>query len=191
MRLCSVQTGKPRRVAIGERNVMTAIHKSSRSERVAVAALGLEGDEQVDLTVHGGLEKAVYAYPESHYAFWKTLRNEAGLDGIDADFPYGSVGENLTLAGLLETEVWIGDRLVFPDCVLRVTQPREPCFKFNAAMGFNTAVRQMVRSGHCGFYLAVEKVGSVAAGEAFSVLPGSRQTLISEQFQTKMRKHLR
>ena len=155
MRVCSVQTGKARKVALGERTIVTAIHKSPRPDRVAVAALGLDGDVQVDLTVHGGLEKAVYADPAAHYAFWKALRAEAGLDAIDADFPYGSVGENLTLHGVLETQVWIGDRLVFPDCVLRITQPREPCFKFNAAMGFNTAVRKMVQSGYCGFYLAV------------------------------------
>jgi len=190
MQLLSVQTGCARKVVIGERSVLTAIHKSARADRVAVTALGLAGDEQVDLSVHGGLEKAVYAYPAAHYAFWRTQREAAGLDRIDADFPYGSLGENLTTEGLFEDQVWIGDRLIFPDCVLRVTQPREPCFKLNAAVGLKTGVRLMAQTGFCGFYLAVEKPGTLAASDPFEVAPGPRQTLVSDQFKTKIRKHM-
>ena len=186
MQVVSVQTGVARPVQSGGRTILTAIAKTARIGPVVVQPLGLDSDEQVDLTVHGGLEKAIYAYPHEHYPFWEALRSEAGLSAIDPQLPPGSMGENLTLTGLLETDLWLGDRLEFPDCTLRVTQPREPCLKFNLALGMNTAVRQMARSGFCGFYLAVDRPGTIAAGVSFSVIPGLRQTSVSQRFQQKM-----
>ncbi len=141
--------------------------------------------------MHGGLEKAVYAYPAEHYAFWVEARRNAGVAGIDTALPHGSIGENLTLNGLLESDVWVGDVLRFPDCVLRVQQPREPCYKFNAAMGFNTAVKTMAQSGFCGFYLSVDEPGTVQAGESFELLPGPRHMRIPERFQARMFKNMR
>jgi MOSC domain-containing protein YiiM len=111
--------------------------------------------------------------------------------GIDDALPFGAMGENLTLSGLLEADVWVGDVLEFPDCVLRVDQPREPCFKFNAAMGFNTAVKAMAQSGFCGFYLSVDKPGSLQAGQSFVLHTGSRRVGIPERFNAKMFKHMR
>jgi MOSC domain-containing protein YiiM len=105
---------------------------------------------------------------------------------IDTQLNPGAVGENLTLRGLLEADVWIGDVLQFEHLSLRVTQPREPCFKFNAAMGFNQAAKAMAQSGRCGFYLAVDVSDTVQAGESFVLIPGSRQTRISERFHTLM-----
>ena len=78
------------------------------------------------------------------------------------------------LQGLLEPQVWVGDELHFPDCVLRVTAPREPCFKFNAVMGYPQAARDMVLAGCCGFYLAVDRPGTIEAGQAFTLVPGRR-----------------
>ena len=191
MQLVGVQLGQARKVLIGGRAVMTAIRKTEVSGPVAVRPLGLEGDEQVDLSVHGGLEKAVYAYPSEHYEFWRSQRAQAGVAGIDEQLPWGAMGENLTLSGLLETDVWVGDVLAFANCTLRVAQPREPCFKFNAAMGFNQAVKAMAQSGYCGFYLSVDQVGSVQAGEAFELHPGPRRVSIPERFNAKMFKHMR
>jgi MOSC domain-containing protein YiiM len=189
--LLSVQLGQARRVQMGERSILTAYGKQAARERVAVLPLGLLGDEQADLSVHGGLEKAVYAYPSEHYAFWQAARREAGLSQIDDSLPPGSLGENLTLQGLLETEVWAGDLLKFPNCDLRVTLPREPCYKFNAAMGFARASRLMAQSGFCGFYLAVERPGTLQAGDAFEVVAGRRGVSIPALFAAKMSKHLR
>jgi MOSC domain-containing protein YiiM len=141
--------------------------------------------------VHGGLEKAVYAYPTEHYGFWRAQRAEAGVAGIDDQLPWGAMGENLTLAGLLETDVWVGDVLAFANCTLRVAQPREPCFKFNAAMGFNTAVKAMAQSGFCGYYLSVDQPGTVLVGEGFVLHPGPRRVSIPERFNAKMFKHMR
>lgn len=190
-KLLSVQIAHARRVHINGRPVMTAIHKDPVNDPVPVLPLGLAGDEQADLSVHGGLDKAVYAYPSEHYAFWQRLRAQAGLCEIDDALPWGSVGENLTLSGLLEAEVWVGDVLKFPDCALRVTQPREPCYKFNAAMGWPGAVKEMAQKGCSGFYLAVDEPGKVQAGCTFEVLPGPRRMGIPELFSAKMFKHLR
>jgi len=191
MHIESIQTGTARKVAIHGRTVLTAIHKTRLDGMVQVGALGLQGDEQADLTVHGGLEKAVYAYPVEHYPFWLAQREAAGLGGIDARLDYGAVGENLTLRGLLEADVWVGDLLQFAGCTLRVEQPREPCFKFNAAMGFNTASKAMAQSGFCGFYLSVETPGLLRAGEPFTLVPGARRVSIPERFAARMFKHVR
>lgn len=189
--LLGVQTAPARRVLIEGRSILTAIHKLPVSGPVQVSAMGLSGDEQADLSVHGGLDKAVYAYPVEHYPFWQSARAQAGLLGTDAALPLGTLGENLTLQGLLETEVWVGDVLRFAACALRVTQPRQPCYKFNAVMGFSGASKVMAQSGYCGFYLALEQAGHLIAGESFELVPGPRRLRISESFQAKMFKHLR
>lgn len=189
--LLGVQAAKVRRVMINDRLVPSAMHKTAVGGPVRVGALGLEVDEQADLSVHGGLEKAVYAYPIEHYAYWRQAREDAGLGGIDDALLPGALGENLTLQGLLETDVWVGDVLQFANCALRVTQPREPCFKFNASMGFNQASKQMAQTGLCGFYLAVDQAGTVQAGETATLVPGPRRASIPDRFQAKLFKHLR
>ncbi len=173
------------------RSVLTAIYKQAVSCVVAVQRLGLDGDEQADWSVHGGLDKAVYAYPSEHYAFWLQARADAGVGGIDTALPWGSMGENLTLSGLLETDVWIGDVLRFANCALRVTLPREPCYKFNAAMGFATAAKAMAQKGCCGFYLAVDEPGTLQVDETFELVAGRRGLGIPEAFNAKMFKHMR
>ncbi len=191
LQILGVQLGQARKALIGGRAVLTAIRKTAVQGAVAVKPLGLEGDEQADLSVHGGLDKAIYAYPAEHYAFWREQRAQAGLNGIDDEIAYGAMGENLTLSGLLERDVWVGDVLEFAHCSLRVDQPREPCFKFNAAMGYKTAVKDMAQSGFCGFYLSVDEPGHLQAGEAFVLHPGPRRVGIPERFNAKMFKHMR
>ena len=189
--LVSVQTGQARRVQVGGRTILSAMGKHAVDGPVPVMPLGLLGDEQADLSIHGGLEKAVYAYPAEHYDFWREARRQAGVSGIDDRLPFGSLGENLTLAGLLETEVWAGDVLRFAHCELQVRIPREPCGKLNAALGFSGAVRAMAQSGFCGFYLSVRTPGTLSAGEGFELLPGRRSVSIPQLFQAKVFKHLR
>ncbi len=191
MQIQGIQVGSARKALIGGRAILTAIRKTEASGPVGVHALGLEGDEQADLSVHGGLEKAVYAYPSEHYAFWRNQRAQAGVAGIDDQLAFGAMGENLTLSGLLEADVWVGDVLEFTHCTLRVEQPREPCFKFNAAMGFNTAVKVMAQSGFCGFYLSVDRPGTLQPGETFALHQGPRRISIPERFNARMFKHMR
>ncbi len=186
MQVLSVNTARVEHfVATTGESLDSAIRKRPRAGRVGVHALSLEGDEQADLSVHGGLSKAVYAYPQEHYAFWTTVRGQAKVEGA---LQPGDCGENLTLSGLLEGQVWIGDVLRFPDCELVVSEPRYPCFKFNAHMGFNQAAKLMAQSGWCGFYLAVKREGSIAAGDSFELIPGPREVGIVELFKAKMKK---
>jgi MOSC domain-containing protein YiiM len=151
-----------------------------------VRALGLGGDEQADLSVHGGLSKAVYAYPAAHYAFWQRVRAQAQVSLWDDTLPPGSMGENLTIDGLDETRLWIGDRLVLTGCTLAVSEPRLPCFKFNAAMGFAQASTLMAQSGYCGCYLAVIEPGSVQAGDEARLEPGPREVNLRDLFRARM-----
>lgn len=184
--LLHVNTARAELRTIDGRDVLTAIGKRSVEGPVSVHALGLAGDEQADLSVHGGLGKAVYAYPSEHLPFWQTVRAQAGVAGWNDAVPPGLMGENLTIAGLLETEAFIGDVLRFAHCELAVSEPRFPCFKFNAAMGFKHAAKMMNANGWCGIYLAVRTPGTVKAGEAFEVVPGPREVGIAELFRARV-----
>lgn len=188
MKILSVNVGRARPVQINGREVLTAIAKQPRTEAVAFGPLGLEGDEQADLTVHGGLSKAVYAYPAEHLAFWRTVRAQARVADWSQEVLPGMVGENLLLSGVTERELWHGDRLHLPSGgVLVVSEPRMPCFKFNAAMGFAKAAKLMVESGFCGSYLAVLVPGTVRAGDDFVIEPGPRELRLSDMFRTRAR----
>lgn len=157
--------------------VVTGIHKQPAAGPVAVKRLGLEGDEQADLSVHGGLDKAVYAYPSEHYPFW--IAQKLAVLKREEALPPGSMGENLTLQGLLEDRVWVGDRLTIGGVLLEITEPRSPCYKFAAKMGFSHAVKMMVQSGATGFYLRVIREGVLQAGDAIALSPGPREVSIA------------
>ena len=158
MKVVSVNVGQPRELYWRDDIVRTSIFKTPVSGRVRVRRLNLDGDEQSDLTVHGGVEKAVYAYPSEHYAFW---RQELSVD----DLPWGSFGENLTLEGLLEADTRIGDRLRIGSAEFVITKPRLPCFKLNLRFDRMDMVKRFLRSGRTGFYLAVAEEGTVEAGD--------------------------
>jgi len=184
-RLLSVNVARATALTIRDREVMTAIGKRPVEGARAVAMLGIEGDEQADLTVHGGPSKAVYAYPSEHYPFWQTVRAQAGVAPWDDALAPGALGENLTLAGAVESDLFIGDVLRFPNCALAVSGPRFPCFKFNAVMGFAHAAKLMVQSGWCGWYFSVREAGTIAAGESFTIEPGPREVGIVELFRAR------
>lgn len=188
MKVVHVCTGPVRAAKIEGRSVATAIAKTVVEGPVAVKALGLEGDEQADLSRHGGLSKAVYAYPAQHLPFWRTVRAQAGVALWDEPVPPGLFGENLLIDGIVEDRLWIGDRLVLPGCELVVSEPRMPCFKFNAAMGFAQAGRLMNQSGYCGAYLAVAVPGTLQAGDAVELRPGPREVGLRELFLARRRR---
>ncbi len=163
MKLLSVNVGRPREIEWQGKGVRTSIFKAAVPGRVRVAKLNLEGDEQSDLTVHGGVDKAVYAYPSEHYSFWRKQ-----LPG--SNLPWGAFGENFTTEGLLEGTVHIGDRLGVGSAEFVVTQPRMPCFKLGIRFGRPDIVKQFLHSGRTGFYLAVLKEGEVTAGDSIECL---------------------
>ena len=184
--LLSLNIAAARPLFIDGREVMSGIVKRGVAGPLEVRAMGLAGDEQADSSVHGGLSKAVYAYPVEHYGFWQTVRAQAKVAAWDDALPHGALGENLTLRGLLETGVWIGDVLRFADCELAVSEPRFPCFKFNAVMGFKQASKLMAANAWCGFYLAVRVPGTLTAGESFELVPGPREVGITELFRSRV-----
>ena len=188
MKILSVCVARSELRLILGQAVPSAIGKRAVAGPVAVQALGLAGDEQADQSVHGGLSKAIYAYPVLHYPFWQGVRAQARAAAPDAALPHGFMGENLTIDGLLEEQLWIGDRLRFPGCVLAVSEPRQPCFKFNDVMGFKQASKLMAQSGYCGAYLGVIVPGQLAAGDEVELIPGPREVNLRELFMARMRK---
>ncbi len=158
MRVLSVNVGLPRVVSWRGKLVTTGIYKEPVAGRVTIRALNLDGDRQADLRVHGGWDKAVYAYPSEFYELWRRERPEL-------DFLWGQFGENLTTEGLLDENVSVGDRFRVGTAELVVTQPRLPCFKLGIKMGRNEFVTEFLDRGLHGFYLAVTREGEVEAGD--------------------------
>ena len=162
MRLLSVNVGLPREIAWRGRIVTTSIWKAPANCRVVVRALNVDGDQQSDLTVHGGPDKAVYIYPSEHYAFWRTELS-------DMELTWGAFGENFTTEGLLESKVMIGDRLRIGSAEFEITQPRLPCYKLGIRFGRDDMIKRFLRSRRTGFYLAVRREGEVGAGDSIVI----------------------
>lgn len=166
MKVLSVTVGRPRAVEWRGETVHTAIHKAPVLGRVRLTRLNLDGDQQADLSVHGGPDKAVYVYPSDHYPLWRR-------ELPDADLEWGAFGENLTTEGLLESTVRIGDRLHIDTTELIVTQPRMPCYKLGVRFRRADMVKRFLRSGRTGFYLAVVKEGTLSAGDTITLEPAA------------------
>lgn len=163
MKLLSVQVGMPRDIVYKNRVITTGIFKAPVTGRIVARRLNLDGDGQADLTVHGGLEKAVYAYPIEHYSGW---RDELP----DAQFDSGAFGENLTTEGLLETEVYIGDRYRIGSTVFQVTQPRLPCYKLAAKFQRDDMLKRLFKGMRTGFYFSVVEEGELGAGDTIELV---------------------
>jgi MOSC domain-containing protein YiiM len=163
MNVISVNVGRPREVRSDGKIVLTSIFKSPVDGRVAIRGCNLAGDQQSDPSVHGGPFKAVYAYPSEHYVFWGRRR-----PGVD--LPWGVFGENLTIEGLLEPQIHVGDRLRIGSAELVVTQPRMPCYKLGIRFDDPQMVKAFLDSRRSGFYMSVAVEGEVGAGDAIEVL---------------------
>jgi MOSC domain-containing protein YiiM len=188
MRLLSISTGKVSTLFGNHhpdyKSVASAIRKKVVSDlatptQIEITTLGVKGDEQADLSVHGGIEKAIYVYPSEHYAFWNELLSRETKRTVNLQ--HGMIGENFTIEGLLETEVFVGDRLHIGDLEFMVIKLREPCFKFNAAVGYKGASKAMLQSGFSGWYLRVLKSGMLSAGAPIKLTPGSQDISIAQQ----------
>lgn len=163
MYVISVNLGLPREVEWKGRVVRTAIFKEPVRGSVTLRRLNFDGDRQADLTVHGGPEKAVYVYPAEHYPPWR-------VELPDMELPWGMFGENLTVAGLRESAVGIGDRLRIGTAELVVTQPRVPCYKLGVRFSRADMTKRFYLAGRTGFYVAVVREGEVAAGDGIEIL---------------------
>lgn len=181
MKVLSVNVGEPKSFIYEGRRVRTAIWKSPVRGNVAVGELNLAGDAQADLRVHGGSKKSVYVYPSEHYEYWKH-------ELPDFELPLGVFGENLTTVGLLENEVRKGDRLRIRTAEFAVTVPRYPCYKLGIRFGRNDILRRFMQSGRSGFYLSVQQVGSLAAGDEIEFESIGEGKTIAEVFAEKLKR---
>ena len=163
MRLVSVNIGHPREVIYKGKTVTTGIFKEPVEGRIRLRTLNLDGDRQADLSVHGGLSKAAYAYPIEHYEYWREQ-----LPGVD--LPWGMFGENFTTEGLREGSVNIGDRFRIGSAEVMVTEPRLPCYKLAAKFGRDDIIKRFLHSGRTGFYFAVMQEGEVGTGDGIELV---------------------
>jgi MOSC domain-containing protein YiiM len=170
MKILSVNVGLPREVTSQGKLVTTGIFKEPVKGPVMMRALNLEGDRQADLTVHGGVSKAVYAYPSEHYAFWRA-------EFPDKDLPFGMFGENFTTEGLLEEAVYIGDRFRIGETEVMVTEPRMPCYKLGLKFGRADIIKRFLASRRTGFYFAVIREGMVAVGDVLKLIGHEQQEI--------------
>lgn len=162
---------------LGPQGVPSGFVKSAVRGPVRVATLGLEGDEQADRSVHGGPDKAVYFYPAEHYPWWISEVPRHG-----AILVAGAFGENLTIAGLNEGGVCIGDVFRIGTAEVQVTQPRQPCFKLGLRFGDNTLGRVMMQSGRTGWYARVLTPGALQAGDHVHTLRRSNPSWTIARF---------
>jgi MOSC domain-containing protein YiiM len=163
MKLVSVNIGHPREVIYKGKTVTTGIFKEPVEGRIRLRTLNLDGDRQADLSVHGGLSKAAYAYPIEHYEYWREQ-----LPGVD--LPWGMFGENFTTEGLREDSVNIGDRFRIGSAEVMVTEPRLPCYKLAAKFGRDDIIKRFLHSGRTGFYFAVMQEGEVGTGDGIELV---------------------
>lgn len=170
MKVVSVNVGLPRQVSWQGKLVTTGIFKEPVKEAVMLRALNLDGDGQADLTVHGGVTKAVYAYPSEHYPYWR-----AELPGVD--LPWGVFGENFTTEGLREDAVYIGERFRIGEAEVMVTEPRMPCYKLGLKFGRPDMLKRFLASRRTGFYFAVVREGMVGAGDTIKFIGREQQEI--------------
>lgn len=170
IKLVSVNVGAPRIVMSNGDPVSTGIFKEPVAGRVMLRTLNLDGDRQADLAVHGGPSKAVYAYPSEHYDYWKRELPEMKL-------PWGMFGENFTTAGLIESEINIGDKFHVGSATVMATEPRMPCYKLGIRFGRPDIVKRFLASERTGFYFAVLQEGEVRAGEPIELTERSKDSL--------------
>ena len=164
MKLLSINVSKPKPIQYGGKTVQTGIFKEPVSGTVMLREKNIDGDGQGDLRVHGGTYKAIYGYPFEHYTYWQQT---LGRD----DLTYGQFGENLTVEGLLENAVHIGDVFQIGTTVkLQITQPRVPCFKLAYKMGLPEFPKQFLESRRVGFYFRVLEEGEITAGDAIACI---------------------
>ena len=163
MKLISLNVGFPRQVTFRGELVTTGIFKEPIRHRTKLRKLNLDGDKQADLTVHGGVDKAVYSYPEEHYRFWQKELPDMYLS-------CGMFGENFTTEGLFEDNVNIGDQFQIGTAIVIATQPRMPCYKLGVKFGRMDIIKRFLSSGLTGIYFKVLQEGEVGAGDVIELI---------------------
>ncbi|MFZ0818100.1 MAG: MOSC domain-containing protein [Candidatus Sulfotelmatobacter sp.] len=167
MKLISLNVGRPQLMVYKGTTISTGICKKPISGTVTLRTLNLEGDRQADLSVHGGVYKAVYGYPAEHYEYW---RHELPKEKL----PPGAFGENFTTEGLNEDNLHIGDRFQVGSSILMVRQPRMPCYKLAAKFQRDDMIERFLHSRRSGFYFSVEREGEVEKRNPIELISRNR-----------------
>jgi MOSC domain-containing protein YiiM len=170
MQIISTNIAKPTAFKWNEKEVITGIFKKPVSEPLYLEKEAVKGDEVSDRKVHGGIYKACYLFSADHYPYWKNLYPNLEWD-------YGMFGENLTVSGLDETQIHIGDIYKIGTALVQVTQPREPCFKFGVKFGNQEVLKQFIKHGRPGTYLSILEEGSVNVGDDIILVERSKSSL--------------
>ena len=163
LKLLSLNVGLPRQVRFQDGIVTTGIFKEPIRGRIRLRKLNLDGDRQADLTVHGGVDKAIYAYPGEHYSYWREELPGKLL-------PWGMFGENFTTEGMFEETVNIGDQFMVGTAKLVATQPRMPCYKLGVKFGNMDIIKRFLASGLTGVYFKVVKEGELEQGDEIKLI---------------------
>lgn len=183
MKLESINVSLPVTVEYNNKIISTGIFKKPTQDSIAVSHQGLAGDQQVDLTNHGGEHKAVYAFSAQHYHYWRKVLNRP-------DLCYGQFGENLTISELDESKLCIGDHLQIGECILEITQPRVPCFKLGMALERSDMPKLFVQHGATGIYFRVLHPGSINSGSKVELTyQQPRQLSVYSLFNAYFDKH--
>lgn len=170
MKILSVNVGKPKTVTWKGEQVSTGIFKYPIDGMVQIHALGVVGDGQAEAKFHGGIDKAVYAYPDENRLYWRDFLNRDDVD-------FGMFGENLTTTGWLDSDMYIGDHWQFGEAVLMPLQPRIPCFKLGLRFGDASVTEHFIKARKFGTYFKVIKEGQVKAGDAIQRIKKSEYDL--------------
>lgn len=173
-KIISVNVSLPKEIEFEGHKVLTGIFNEPIEGRVMLRTLNLDGDRQADLTVHGGPDKAVYAYPIEHYDFWLKILP-------DMELPHGMFGENFTIQGLVESQVNVGDVFEIGSSRVIATQPRMPCYKLGVKFRRVDIIKKFLASGRSGIYFRVLKEGQVGTGDPIlKIKKDSNQIAISD-----------
>ncbi len=170
MQLISINVGQSQEIEYGGRTFSTAIFKYPQEGRLAVGEEGIEGDQQADRKNHGGRDKALLVYAHDYYDEWSNLLNRS-------DLRPGMFGENLTISGLTDDRVRVGDTLRVGGITVQVSQPRSPCYKLSARLNDSTVLQKYVKRGMVGFYVRVLEPGTVGAGDEVTYLQRAERSM--------------
>ena len=170
MKVLSINISEPKKIIFNGKELITSIYKKPIEGSIEVTDVGLVGDRQADMKVHGGYDKAVYAYSYKHYQTWSKEMNQEYDE-------FGLVGENLTIDDFNEREIYIGDELMIGDCVFQISQPRIPCYKIGIKMNSRDFPKKFSSSGLLGAYLRVTKTGSIQNGDELKLIKTEKDSL--------------
>ena len=159
MKILSINTSPPKKINFKNKIVNTSIFKEPKNDELSVTKNGLEGDRQADLLAHGGINKAIYAYSYKHYEYWGNFLRK------DFSEEYGLVGENLTIDDFDEKNIFIGDEFRISKAILKVTQPRIPCYKISIKMNEKNFMKYFIEHNYLGIYMKVINDGIIKKGD--------------------------